>query len=319
MAQKHNQNETQNAPMTRLGNLQLNAQQRIIRGTAFLSTSFSANNPILQLGELGYETDTNKLKIGDGVTAWNDLAYAGGGSDTSASLAQFDTMPTASADNLGDIVQYVGETDANYTNGYIYQCTGAGEPVVYSWTQIDVQPAPSALPDQTGQSGKFLTTDGTDASWSNELSNEFNIVAPVSVTHWLGIKATNAPSGCYFRLSGSDIGNKYAETTLYVGYPTTYGPYGGQSYFRFEYNYTNLSARVARFYAYGTGVDKTELGGPSDKWGAVYTTKINNGADITVPATSGTMVVATPPSADGTYVLKATVSSGVVTVAWVAE
>ena len=29
----------------------------------------------------------------------------------------------------------------------------------------------SALPDQTGQSGKFLTTDGTDASWGNALSN----------------------------------------------------------------------------------------------------------------------------------------------------
>lgn len=26
----------------------------------------------------------------------------------------------------------------------------------------------SSLPDQTGQSGKFLTTDGTDASWSNK-------------------------------------------------------------------------------------------------------------------------------------------------------
>lgn len=120
MAQKHNQNETQNAPMTRLGNLQLNAQQRIIRGTAFLSTSFSANNPILQLGELGYETDTNKLKIGDGVTAWNDLAYAGDG----------------------------------------------------------------GLPLQTGQSGKFLTTDGTDASWT--AVTKVNTTVTIAVADWDG-------------------------------------------------------------------------------------------------------------------------------------
>lgn len=41
----------------------------------------------------------------------------------------------------------------------------------YAWTRIDVQPAPvipDPLPSQTGQSGKFLTTDGTTASWSDK-------------------------------------------------------------------------------------------------------------------------------------------------------
>lgn len=32
-------------------------------------------NPILSLGEQGYETDTKQFKIGDGETAWNSLAY----------------------------------------------------------------------------------------------------------------------------------------------------------------------------------------------------------------------------------------------------
>ena len=32
-------------------------------------------NPTLAQGELGFETDTLKLKLGDGVTAWNGLAY----------------------------------------------------------------------------------------------------------------------------------------------------------------------------------------------------------------------------------------------------
>lgn len=32
-------------------------------------------NPILAVGEIGFETDTNKFKIGDGVTSWRDLAY----------------------------------------------------------------------------------------------------------------------------------------------------------------------------------------------------------------------------------------------------
>lgn len=82
---------------------------------------------------------------------------------------QYSTMPTASADNLGDIVQFTGTTDANYTNGYFYKCVSDGQdPATYSWQQVDVQPAPDGLPDQTGNSGKFLTTNGTDASWSDK-------------------------------------------------------------------------------------------------------------------------------------------------------
>lgn len=41
------------------------------------AANWTANNPILAAGEKGYETDTGKLKIGDGSTAWNSLAYFG--------------------------------------------------------------------------------------------------------------------------------------------------------------------------------------------------------------------------------------------------
>jgi hypothetical protein len=41
-------------------------------GTA---AQWTSTNPVLGLNEPGRETDTNKLKIGDGVTAWASLAY----------------------------------------------------------------------------------------------------------------------------------------------------------------------------------------------------------------------------------------------------
>ena len=63
----------------------------------------------------------------------------------------------------------------------------------------------------------------------------------------------------------------------------------------------------------------SDLGNKNYKWRRVYAIKLNNGADIEIPTTGGTMVVATPPTADGNYVLKATVSGGVVTTQWVAE
>ena len=41
------------------------------------STSWTNLNLILQAGEPGFEIDTGKLKIGDGVTPWNELSYLG--------------------------------------------------------------------------------------------------------------------------------------------------------------------------------------------------------------------------------------------------
>ena len=46
------------------------------------AANWTAENPVLALGEPGFEQDTNKLKIGDGETAWTGLDYASGGSDS---------------------------------------------------------------------------------------------------------------------------------------------------------------------------------------------------------------------------------------------
>jgi hypothetical protein len=41
------------------------------------TANWAAANPILAVGEPGINTDTNGIKYGDGVTAWNSLPYAG--------------------------------------------------------------------------------------------------------------------------------------------------------------------------------------------------------------------------------------------------
>lgn len=41
-----------------------------------ISSVWQSKNPVLLLGEFGVETDTNKFKIGDGVTDWNNLSYS---------------------------------------------------------------------------------------------------------------------------------------------------------------------------------------------------------------------------------------------------
>jgi hypothetical protein len=39
------------------------------------AANWTAADPVLAIGEAGFETDTGFLKIGDGATAWTALAY----------------------------------------------------------------------------------------------------------------------------------------------------------------------------------------------------------------------------------------------------
>ena len=61
---------------------------QIRRGTA---AEWIAANPVLIIGELGFETDTNLIKAGDGTTSWSSLPYYAGttnaGNLTGATLA----------------------------------------------------------------------------------------------------------------------------------------------------------------------------------------------------------------------------------------
>ena len=48
-------------------------------------------NPILASGEMGFEIDNNRLKIGNGITAWNSLPYVTE-TDWSTIITQIDTL-----------------------------------------------------------------------------------------------------------------------------------------------------------------------------------------------------------------------------------
>jgi hypothetical protein len=54
------------------------ARKTLIQNRRDTSTNWTAVNPVLASGEFGVETNTNKFKIGDGTTLWQDLSYQGG-------------------------------------------------------------------------------------------------------------------------------------------------------------------------------------------------------------------------------------------------
>lgn len=49
---------------------------------------WEAKNPVLLMDEIGRERDTNKIKIGDGITPWNELDYFGDDMDAAISVVQ---------------------------------------------------------------------------------------------------------------------------------------------------------------------------------------------------------------------------------------
>jgi hypothetical protein len=68
------------------------------RGTA---ATAAANNVVLDDGEGGYEKDTRRLKIGDGVTPWNNLPYLAGGGDTDGPWGDYTPTVVPSSGSFG--------------------------------------------------------------------------------------------------------------------------------------------------------------------------------------------------------------------------
>lgn len=76
---------------------------KLRRGTA---AQWNSANSVLATGEPGFETDTNKFKIGTGTASWNDLPYSA--IDPSTASATYLRQDSASA-------QYLTKTDAAST------------------------------------------------------------------------------------------------------------------------------------------------------------------------------------------------------------
>ena len=62
--------------------------------------NWQANNPVLMFGEIGYDTINNKIKIGDGVTHWNDLDWLNA-TDPNALYDIIINVDNSEADKIG--------------------------------------------------------------------------------------------------------------------------------------------------------------------------------------------------------------------------
>lgn len=154
-------------------------QQR--RGTA---EQWTLANPVLAEGELGWESDTNKFKIGNGIARWLTLEYFN-------ATDEVDLTGYATEDYVDDAISNIDALPAQTDNAGKFLTTDGTDA---SWATVD------ALPAQADNAGKYLTTDGTVASWAeldldskaDVLDPEFNIGTQILSHNNLGSMAIDS-------------------------------------------------------------------------------------------------------------------------------
>ena len=123
-------------------------QQR--RGTA---SQWTTADPILAAGEIGFESDTNKFKIGDGVNHWADLSYFSTIDDI------VDGAPGL-LDTLNEIAAALGD-DPDFATKVV----PLAKKTTIQWT-ADTTPIAAGTLAYDTTTGKFKVGNGT-TTWSN--------------------------------------------------------------------------------------------------------------------------------------------------------
>jgi len=110
------------------------------------AADWTSNNPTLSAGEFGWESDTNRFKIGDGSAAWASLGYA-------------DTLKT-----LGDLA-VTGSTLSAPSNGDLTLTTsGSGSVVVDDTFKIGSGAGVTTILDEDTLSSNSATSLATQQS-----------------------------------------------------------------------------------------------------------------------------------------------------------
>ncbi|MBO00973.1 MAG: hypothetical protein CL438_09980, partial [Acidimicrobiaceae bacterium] len=126
---------------------------QIRRDTA---ANWTSANPTLTQGELGLETDTGKLKAGDGSTAWTSLSYYTLGTTGAAMYSDATANFTGDLQKSGVSVPAYSDTTANFTG----DLQKSGVPVAAD-ANLNSFLTALDLPVADGSADQILKTDGS--------------------------------------------------------------------------------------------------------------------------------------------------------------
>jgi hypothetical protein len=292
---------------------------------------WNTSNPVLNGAEIGYESDTNKFKIGDGSTNWNDLPYFLDEVTLETSLDGYIPSSLLGANNgvaqlnssgklVSDQIPNVDEITQDAINTALVAGTGLDktyndnantitidiDSTVATKTYVDdAIDSFEALPAQTGNTGKFLTTDGSATSWATvDLSSKQDKVTGVSDTeigYLDGVTSAiqtqlndKAASSDIAELAQDAVGNavgtglSYNDSTGAISVTTnTYDAYGSASAVAGD-----LSTHTSDTTTHGVSGDIVGTSDTQTLTNKTLTSPVINGATV-----GGDLV----PSTDATY------------------
>jgi hypothetical protein len=134
-------------------------QQR--RGTA---AQWTAANPVLGAGEIGFETDTGKFKIGDGTNQWGSLDYF---TTIDEALGDIIDGAPAALNTLNELAAALDD-DANFATtiaNQLSQKVSVVQRPAAEWTSLNPV-VPMTSIGYEGDTQKFKVGDGTTA-WNS--------------------------------------------------------------------------------------------------------------------------------------------------------
>ena len=152
-------------------------QQR--RGTA---AQWTAADPILAAGEIGYETDTNQFKIGDGVNAWSDLSYFKNLEDLGGTLDDYVPLTQKGATNGVAPLDGSGKIPLGYLTNLINNAPEAldtlkelADAVTYVSTQVQAHNGDTTDVHGIADTGALATTAGVNTLISTHNSDTTDV------------------------------------------------------------------------------------------------------------------------------------------------
>jgi len=161
--------------------------------TTDTAANFTSNDPVLLLGEAGFESDTNKLKFGDGVTTWTSLSYFGSGYTNLTEFVAQTAWRVFYSDGSGDVTEL-----ALGVNGTYLKSNGASSAPTFATPagSGDVSKVGTPVNNQVG----VWTGDGT-LEGSSSLTYDgttFAVTGAITLT-----EAMSVASGKKLNLEGS--------------------------------------------------------------------------------------------------------------------
>ena len=152
-----------------------------------LAAAWTSNNPLLSQGEVGYEFDTGRFKVGNGTQLWNSLSYSSGVTGP--------TGPSSTA-SVGTVTTGSPGSSAAVTN------SGTSSAAIYNFTIPQGPTGPQGSIGPTGPTGPTGSTGPTGA--------DSMVTGPTGPT---GSTGPTGPQGVAVNLLGSvDLVSELPET-----------------------------------------------------------------------------------------------------------